>query len=94
MQRHLRAATVQHPHRPHRRPGRPHPRRHSPGPRDSAWTYAELDGRANRLARNLASLGVRPGTLADVAVPRSADLVIALLAVLKAGGAYLPLDPD
>ncbi|WP_399199403.1 amino acid adenylation domain-containing protein [Streptomyces sp. WAC 06725] len=61
---------------------------------DTAWTYAELDARANRLARHLASLGVRPGTLAAVAVPRSAGLVLALLAVLKAGGAYLPLDPD
>ncbi|WP_238782632.1 amino acid adenylation domain-containing protein [Streptomyces monomycini] len=62
--------------------------------RDTTWTYAELDARANRLARHLASLGVRPGTLAAVAVPRSADLVLTLLAVLKAGGAYLPLDPD
>ncbi|MFB1048399.1 amino acid adenylation domain-containing protein [Streptomyces chrestomyceticus] len=61
---------------------------------NSTWTYAELDARANRLARHLASLGVRPGTLAAVAVPRSADLVLTLLAVLKAGGAYLPLDPD
>ncbi|MEU7202334.1 amino acid adenylation domain-containing protein [Streptomyces sp. NPDC045470] len=61
---------------------------------DTSWTYAELDARANRLARHLASLGVRPGTLAAVAVPRSADLVLTLLAVLKAGGAYLPLDPD
>nr|WP_234440460.1 non-ribosomal peptide synthetase [Streptomyces rimosus] len=61
---------------------------------ETAWTYAELDARANRLARHLASLGVRPGALAAVAVPRSADLVLALLAVLKAGGAYLPLDPD
>ncbi|MEU7157487.1 amino acid adenylation domain-containing protein [Streptomyces chrestomyceticus] len=61
---------------------------------DSTWTYAELDARANRLARHLASLGVRPGTLVAVAVPRSADLVLTLLAVLKAGGAYLPLDPD
>ncbi|MEV5597439.1 amino acid adenylation domain-containing protein [Streptomyces sp. NPDC052496] len=61
---------------------------------DTTWTYAALDARANRLARHLATLGVRPGTLAAVAVPRSADLVLTLLAVLKAGGAYLPLDPD
>ncbi|NGO79094.1 amino acid adenylation domain-containing protein [Streptomyces sp. YC504] len=57
-------------------------------------TYAELNTRANRLARHLQSLGVRPGALAAVAVPRSLDLVVTLLAVLKAGGAYLPLDPD
>ncbi|MFF7729527.1 amino acid adenylation domain-containing protein [Streptomyces sp. NPDC008001] len=55
-------------------------------------TYAELNARANRLARHLATLGVRPGTLAAVALPRSTELVVALLAVLKAGGAYLPLD--
>ncbi|NBE56430.1 non-ribosomal peptide synthetase [Streptomyces boluensis] len=57
-------------------------------------TYAELNARANRLAWHLASLGVRPGALAAVAVPRSLDLVVTLLAVAKAGGAYLPLDPD
>ncbi|WP_338118070.1 amino acid adenylation domain-containing protein [Streptomyces coryli] len=59
-----------------------------------ALTYAQLDARANQLARHLATLGVRPGALAAVAVPRSLDLVVTLLAVLKAGGAYLPLDPD
>jgi enterobactin synthetase component F len=57
-------------------------------------TYAELNTRANRLAHHLVARGVRPGALAAVAVPRSPDLVVALLAVLKAGGAYLPLDPD
>ncbi|GHH35659.1 non-ribosomal peptide synthetase [Streptomyces candidus] len=57
-------------------------------------TYAQLNARANQLAHRLAESGVRPGALAAVAVPRSLDLVVALLAVLKAGGAYLPLDPD
>ncbi|MFI0977110.1 amino acid adenylation domain-containing protein [Streptomyces sp. NPDC021093] len=61
---------------------------------DERLTYAELNARANRLAHHLAGLGVRPGALAAVAVPRSLDLVVSLLAVLKAGGAYLPLDPD
>ncbi|MEC4016950.1 amino acid adenylation domain-containing protein [Streptomyces sp. H27-D2] len=60
----------------------------------SALTYGELNARANRLARRLATLGVRPGALVAVALPRSVNLVVALLAVLKAGGAYLPLDPD
>nr|WP_285439659.1 amino acid adenylation domain-containing protein [Streptomyces sp. ISL-11] len=57
-------------------------------------TYGELNTRANRLARHLTTLGVGPGALAAVALPRSTDLVVALLAVLKAGGAYLPLDLD
>ncbi len=55
-------------------------------------TYAELGARANRLARHLRTLGVRPGALVAVALPHSPELVVALLAVLKAGGAYVPLD--
>ncbi|MFB6569605.1 amino acid adenylation domain-containing protein [Streptomyces noursei] len=57
-------------------------------------TYAQLSARANRLARHLQSLGARPGAVVAVSVPRSLDLVVALLAVLKSGAAYLPLDPD
>ncbi|MCZ2526308.1 amino acid adenylation domain-containing protein [Streptomyces sp. HB2AG] len=60
----------------------------------TALTYGELNARANRLARHLTGLGVRPGAVAAVALPRSVELVVSLLAVLKAGGAYLPLDPD
>ena len=56
-------------------------------------TYAELDARANRLAHRLVAQGVGPGTLVTVSVPRSPELVVALLAVLKAGGGYIPLDP-
>ncbi|MGW1729346.1 non-ribosomal peptide synthetase, partial [Streptomyces sp. NPDC002306] len=57
-------------------------------------SYADLNERANRLARVLAEQGVGPESLVAVALPRSADLIIALLAVLKAGGAYVPIDPD
>jgi amino acid adenylation domain-containing protein len=55
--------------------------------------YRDLDARANRLAARLRSLGVARDMPVGVMLPRSPDLIVALLAVLKAGGAYLPLDP-
>ncbi|MFI6339306.1 amino acid adenylation domain-containing protein [Streptomyces sp. NPDC050535] len=61
---------------------------------DTSLTYADLNARANRLARHLQTLGARPGAVVAVSVPRSVELVVSLLAVLKAGAAYLPLDPD
>ncbi|HEY0510666.1 MAG TPA: amino acid adenylation domain-containing protein, partial [Thermoanaerobaculia bacterium] len=57
-------------------------------------TYRELNDRADRLARRLRALGLGPELLAGVLMDRTADLVVALLAVHKAGGAYAPLDPS
>lgn len=57
-------------------------------------TYAELNLRANRIARHLLSRGIGPETLVALVMKRSPDLIASILGILKAGGAYLPLDPD
>lgn len=61
---------------------------------EAALTYRALNARANRLARWLAARGVGADSLVAVALPRGVDLPVALLAIQKAGGAYLPLDLD
>jgi amino acid adenylation domain-containing protein len=61
---------------------------------DDLLTYAELNERAERVARRLKSLDVGPESVVAVMAGRSAGLVVALLGVLKAGGAYAPLDPS
>ncbi|WP_319944126.1 AMP-binding protein, partial [Nocardia aurantia] len=61
---------------------------------DDRLTYASLDQRANQLARHLIALGAGPDTLVAVILPRSADLVVALLAVIKSGAGYVPIDPS
>ncbi|MEU8898016.1 non-ribosomal peptide synthase/polyketide synthase, partial [Nocardia sp. NPDC048505] len=64
------------------------------GPDGQRITYAALDARVNRLARQLISRGVRPESRVALALRRSVDLVVAMYAVARAGGAYVPIDPD
>ncbi|WP_428241031.1 amino acid adenylation domain-containing protein [Gynuella sp.] len=61
---------------------------------DQSLSYGELNRRANQLARHLQTLGAVPGALIGTCLPRSPDLIVALLAILKTGAAYVPLDPD
>ncbi|MFJ8329972.1 amino acid adenylation domain-containing protein [Streptomyces sp. NPDC094437] len=67
----------------------------APAVEDSHTTlsYRELDERANQLAHRLRSLGAGPGTLAGLCLERGVDTVVGLLGIMKAGAAYLPLDP-
>ena len=60
---------------------------------EARLTHRELDRRANRLAHHLKKLGVRSEVLVGVNLERSLDMVVGMLGVMKAGGAYLPLDP-
>ncbi len=59
---------------------------------DETLSYADLDRRAARLAGHLRSVGLRPGDLAAAYLGRSSGLIVAILAILKAGGAFVPLD--
>ncbi|AOM39757.1 non-ribosomal peptide synthetase [Xenorhabdus hominickii] len=60
---------------------------------EQTLSYGELNRRANRLAHDLITLGVRPDERVAICVERSPEMVVGLLAILKAGGAYVPLDP-
>jgi hypothetical protein len=61
---------------------------------DEYLTYAQLNSKANRLARLLSQQGVGPDSIVAVCFERGIPQVLAILAILKAGGAFLPLDPD
>ena len=61
---------------------------------DARMSYAELNARANRLARQLRARGVAQDAAVGLAFERSIDMIVAVLAVLKAGAGYLPLEPD
>ena len=61
---------------------------------NQSLTYAQLNARANQLARRLREQGVGPDVLVGIALERSVEMVVGLLAILKAGGAYVPLDPE
>lgn len=61
---------------------------------DTSMTYLELNTRANQLGRHLLRHGVAPEVIVAICLRRSPNLMVAVLAVLKAGGGYLPLDPD
>ncbi len=65
-----------------------------PGAAAQRITYRELDARANCLARRLQKLGVGPDVIVGICAERSVEMVVAVLGVLKTGGAYLPIDPS
>ena len=62
-------------------------------PQEIALSYGELDRRANQLAHRLIALGVGADVPVGVMIPRSLDAIVAVLGVLKAGGAFIPMDP-
>ncbi|MBG6090820.1 non-ribosomal peptide synthetase [Actinomadura viridis] len=61
---------------------------------DRALTYGELNARADRLARHLVARGIGPEDRVALVLPRTPEIVVAILAVLKAGAAYVPIDPE
>ena len=69
------------------------PQHHALQHENKTMSYAELDARSRAVATHLVNLGVGPGVRAGLCVPRSFDLIVGMLAILRAGGAYVPIDP-
>jgi amino acid adenylation domain-containing protein len=65
-----------------------------PGGRRCVLTYKELKKKSRQLARQLRAKGVKPGSIVGIMVGRSLEMMVGILGILEAGGAYLPLDPD
>ena len=63
-------------------------------PQGDALTYGELEVLANRLRDRLVHLGVQPGDRVGIYMPKSADAIVSIFGILKAGAAYVPVDPD
>ena len=61
---------------------------------EETLTYGELNSRANQVAHYLRSIGVEPESTVAISLPRGANTIVAMLATLKAGGVYVPVDPD
>ncbi|MGN0404094.1 MAG: amino acid adenylation domain-containing protein [Bariatricus sp.] len=71
-----------------------HPDRQAVIAADGIVTYEELNQKANRIAHNLLKMGVCPGDIVAFALPRTSSLIAVMFGILKAGAAYLPIDPD
>jgi amino acid adenylation domain-containing protein len=71
-----------------------HPSQTAVACEEKSLTYGELNARANQLARHLRARGVGRDTLVGICIDRSLEMAVAILGILKSGGAYLPLDPE
>src|SRR6267143_996509 len=71
-----------------------HPTKTAVACEEKSLTYSELNARANQLARHLRALGVGRDSVVGICIDRSLEMAVAILGILKSGGAYLPLDPE